>query len=738
MNSSKRWCNISLLVVILCLAAGHAGAGIYTWTNSVSGSSGYWTNSTNWKPNGVPCQTVQDNVYLTNQVAGSYTCTLDSSPAFSVGYFALSNALGSACLRVTNSSLAFASGYGIDLGNGGVLEVDNGGSVTVPAATWGWSGSNVVILLNQGGTLSNSGALTFGGSPGATETFASASATGGVWNLNGSGLTLGVANSTNLLVMNNVTMTNEVGNVYIGNGANNSFGWVLSNGACFYGNIIANLTSRNYLNVGGLGSPSTFAISGGNVTLGSASTGSRVTITNGTLSSTIAFYVGSGVSTNIVMTIRRGGSCINAGASGGLYVGNGSSVDSEVIVNGDGVANGASVIFTGASSAISILAGSSNTLSVLNGGLLYMPNTVTVGSSNNNYNVGGSGLSSTVTNLKILATGVGCKMTVTNATLVTSAFSVAGYGNSGSPASNNTFEVDAGGNWYAGNFNTVVYAGTLPIVGGTGGGPGNVVFINGGLVECGGLAAGNAAGNLVTNFGGVYQFNTATPIVTNGAGGSGVAINNGWVSFKGVTNADILCNQTGKTLESGTRMVWYGNNAFRLNNSTNGGGSGANSQTYTFNTGSAANFAGLELFNGNTAYTNGAVTIGANGWLTYSNTAAIMWGAVTNSGTMTLRSSQVTFTNGLALKGGGTLLWATNSSINVHGVMTLPTSLVVSNTSSMGLSDTPTLLTADGGFGSSSPGGWTVYPNNHKVTISGDGKSLIYSTRQPGFLFYVH
>ena len=133
---------------------------------------------------------------------------------------------------------------------------------------------------------------------------------------------------------------------------------------------------------------------------------------------------------------------------------------------------------------------------------------------------------------------------------------------------------------------------------------------------------------------------------------------------------------------------------------------------------------------------NGSVTIGAGGWLTFLNTSNIMWGVVTNSGVMTFNNSSVIFTNSLVVN-GGTMVWTSNSTVNVKGPMTLPASMIFSNALGMGLSDTPTVLTASGGFAGSSPSGWTVYPNNHRVGISGDGKSLVLVPRQPGFLFYV-
>jgi len=83
------------------------------------------------------------------------------------------------------------------------------------------------------------------------------------------------------------------------------------------------------------------------------------------------------------------------------------------------------------------------------------------------------------------------------------------------------------------------------------------------------------------------------------------------VSFRAITNADVLCNQGTGPLRSDTKVLWSGTNAFRLNNATN---TATINQTYTFAPGTATNFARLELVNSST-YRNGNVTIGNGGTL---------------------------------------------------------------------------------------------------------------------------
>lgn len=172
------------------------------------------------------------------------------------------------------------------------------------------------------------------------------------------------------------------------------------------------------------------------------------------------------------------------------------------------------------------------------------------------------------------------------------------------------------------------------VVGNAAGAAGSTVLIgSGGTLEsrrqpdasC--ITVGNFAGNSVSNIGGVFQFSYAAPAITPGAFGN-VAIAGGTVSFRSITNADVRCSQSTYSLASDTKVAWSGNNTFRLNNATNV----TSGQNYTFASGTPANFAGLELYNGST-YRGGAVTIGSGGSLLVTN------------GTSTI-SSNLTFQSG--------------------------------------------------------------------------------------------
>ena len=194
--------------------------------------------------------------------------------------------------------------------------------------------------------------------------------------------------------------------------------------------------------------------------------------------------------------------------------------------------------------------------------------------------------------------------------------------------SNGTFHVTADMymNWIGpSESHMVVAGGTVQVdnemdVGGGAGGTSTVFVTNGGVLENHKLYIQVTIADSpawVTNNGGVFQYTTPSPSITPGTFGN-LGIYNGAVSFRGIDTADVFCNQSGKALDSTTKMAFFGTNAFRLNNASN---SLAVNQTYTFAPGTATNFARLELLNGST-YRHGSVTIGAGGSLYLSSGAS--------------------------------------------------------------------------------------------------------------------
>jgi len=226
----------------------------------------------------------------------------------------------------------------------------------------------------------------------------------------------------------------------------------------------------------------------------------------------------------------------------------------------------------------------------------------------------------------------------------------------------------------------------------------------------------------------------APTITPNGFGN--IALNNGVISFRNLTGVNVTNNIAGSSL---TNISFTGANAFRLNNSTNNTAA-AQPQTYTFNTtGNPTNYAGLEMVNGGTAYTNGSVTIGSptstNGWLTFSNTTAIMWGPVTNYGTMSVFNSTVTFKQNLTLGEYCTLNLTTNT-VAVNGALTLPTNATLTVSSALGSNVVMALFQSSNQIVGSTAK-WNVSPGTYRVGLSVDKLRLMLRPAVSGFVFIV-
>ena len=137
-------------------------AASYTWTNTAAGTSADWTNSIFWGPNETAAPTNGDSAYLTNAISsGTYTTIFDYAPGIgTLAALVISNSgAGQAWLIVTNATLSAST---LTLGNGGVLQIDNGGVVTNAAAAntnW-WYGNNGTIYLDNGGKFFTTNAVT--------------------------------------------------------------------------------------------------------------------------------------------------------------------------------------------------------------------------------------------------------------------------------------------------------------------------------------------------------------------------------------------------------------------------------------------------------------------------------------------------------------------------------------------------------------------------------------------------
>ena len=178
----------------------------------------------------------------------------------------------------------------------------------------------------------------------------------------------------------------------------------------------------------------------------------------------------------------------------------------------------------------------------------------------------------------------------------------------------------------------------------------NTILVTGGLLDVDTLSCPNGGGNIISNAGGIYQFFTATPVITTNGGP--VVLNGGTISFRDKATVDVKGNQTGSQLTNMT-FTTGGQNAFRLNNATN---NTTPVQSYTFasNLG-ATNYVRLELVNGSTGYRGGSVTLGAGGSLLVSNTLATFINPLTNN------SASIMMAGPSTIKAGSNVVWMAGS-----------------------------------------------------------------------------
>ena len=220
--------------------------------------------------------------------------------------------------------------------------------------------------------------------------------------------------------------------------------------------------------------------------------------------------------------------------------------------------------------------------------------------------------------------------------------------NVGSGSQGNNLVISNGGQVIV---NRTTYAGTSSA------GNNSILVGPGGWLESGApyaqaLNVGTAAGNTISNLGGVFQFNATTFSIVNGGNPANINITDGTVSFRSVDTADVRVSTLGFALDN-TKLSWSGANAFMLNAATNINNV---NQTYTFQPGNPTNFARLALVNG-AMYRGGPVTIGSGGALVVSN------GTSTISGNLTLQAGS-TLTVCVSTN-------ATSSMLNVGGTVSL-------------------------------------------------------------------
>lgn len=255
-----------------------------------------------------------------------------------------------------------------------------------------------------------------------------------------------------------------------------------------------------------------------------------------------------------------------------------------------------------------------------------------------------------------------------------------------------------------------------------------VSILNGGLAELSALTlvGSSSLGNLVTNSGGIYQFTNATPTITlTGSSYSNFLINSGTVAFRGITNADVLCNQSAKPLDSTNKMLWVtgGSNTFRMNNSTNYTPQmPAYNQAYTFTTANGAtNFARLELLNNSMYRSN--VTLGVNGSLYVSGGPSTISGVLTAAPSATIEID-LSNTNAYSLLVLTTNVYLGGCSLKLDlanpPILNTPI-MIISNSSAVAISGSFAYLTA-----------LTINGTNYMTSINlvgGNGNDVVITTK---------
>ncbi|MCG3147213.1 MAG: hypothetical protein PCFJNLEI_00651 [Verrucomicrobiae bacterium] len=273
-----------------------------------------------------------------------------------------------------------------------------------------------------------------------------------LWNGNSGTLNVGSVpqSVSNSLVINGAVVSNLSASAASVVGGNlGSFGnsLTVSNGGQLYWRnnlVIGNLAgaNSNAYNVGGLGAMST--VSNATLIIGvSGGSGNTMTVTNANLFSGSSVAIGQQGSSNNSVSVLAGATwnIFNNGINIGHSTTPNGNVNNQMTVNGGTVTNAGTVILANAA------LGFGNSLTISNGGKFFSSSVLVgnfAGSTNNSYNVGGFGLSSTVSNGAItvgIAKAGFNTMTVTNTTLQSGAVTI------GSGSSNNTVTVLSDATW---------------------------------------------------------------------------------------------------------------------------------------------------------------------------------------------------------------------------------------------------------------------------------------------------
>jgi hypothetical protein len=653
----------------------------------------------------------------------------------------------------------------------GLLAVTVGGRETVLEvvdSTLGTAPNNrawsIDGVSNTGNTLTvkrsqlASGAFTIGN--GTSNNTVRMDGPGALWDFGGAGILIGNPPATgNVMLVNgggvpNGAILTNISTVGVGQGGNSKAmsgnRLELSDGASLFmsGNLSvgvgnnSSVTSNNTFFVNG-GAAGCVVRTAGSIGMGGGGNSNAFCGGNTIIMANAAVWsVGSGIAGPNNTWLVQGGSVWDLG--GGANSLGGGGVSNTMIVDASSVTNVGRVLFSGQTNTLTlsnggklINTGSGNgnqfgqgtaggTLTVQSGSLFVYTRSTDIGW------VGGSGNAFLIDNATVsnganlgltIGYGPGNRLVLANNGRLYANGSAVTIGAGGPASSNNTLLIQNGAQ--------LLGVGAFTV--GSTSSNNSALVSTGCVLEAASFTVGATipgAGNTLANTGGVYQFTTAAPTVTRGSN-STITLTDGSLSFRGVATANVKGNWS-TTL---TNITLAGANAFRLDTATN---NNAVSQSYWFDTDRGlTNYAGLELFNGGTAYTNGSVAIGTNGWLTFSNTQATMWGPVTNYGVMSVFDSTVTFKSNLDLAEGSTLVWSTNNAANavtVLGALSLPAALTVYAPVTVPKGETLTLFNAPGGI-TGSTADWTVIPDSYRVEKT--GSTLVLTRKTTGTLIMV-
>ena len=624
-----------------------------TWGNAVNGN---WSDVAKWTP-GAPINTGDATYVLNFNAAGAYTSTNDLNAGFLLNQINF----GGSTATLSGNSLSLSSNGSVlpQLNQNSAAAVVIGNNLALTAnTTVAGNGAGSVTLS---GVLSGAGALTssFPGTLTLTGIGSSisgaAATTAGTLAINGGSLTTGAStriDGGSTFDISNGGIINEQ-RLYIGETSNNNSVIVTGAGSkLLRGTGAGSGTHRLYLGM----------TSGG----GNGGTGNSLTISNGG-------YVYSGGGTNDRSILNGSNNTVTVTGAGSqwfitnsnLYLAsNASSTNNSILVT-----NGGNITMGSAQFAhIGVQTGcTGNSITITGAGSTWAL-------ANSQIAIGGGG---TTTGSGGTAAGTSNTLTVSNSAVLSN-LNWLMVGNSTAAANNNSALVNGGG----------------------------LLEINTGIVA----GTGTATGNSVTvQTGGVLQFKTATPTITITAGSS-ITMNSGTLCYKGVssTSANLL---NGNAAGSGVGIfTWTGSNTFRLDGSTETGGS-----NYTFaNNLGAKNYTALELYgtstmaraitldgthggslhlNGSTATITGGVTLNSTVSVTASGTASSLTGIISGGGGLikagagTLSLKSVNTYSGNTIVSTGTLTLSDNAGLK----------FVVTNTSNTSISGSGA-VTLDGDF----------------------------------------